>query len=534
MKTRLMLFAMVFAAALLPSLPGALAATADGDSARVALPDPVLAENLPRAIAARDSARIAAHEDRHRDAIRYYRRAVELYPPLEEELAVELGHQYTWSDQPDSAMIWFRRHLAYHPDDTEARNGVARLLSWRDDHEGAERLYNEVLADDPDNLDALLGRAQVVNWSGRNREATWLYSDILDRFPGNTEATEGLARAYAWGGRPDWARETIAGAERTAGLASVERDIDRERAPGLAYTFDRNTDSDDIERRTHTLRIGFGVDDVTRLSGEYSHGNYAQPGRPDVARNALAAVFERRFSEYVGVTAAAGYQWNSYDRAALGPETYWQDEFNLFTFDGYVTFLPHDWTRIDIGLFHGSLQNPDAIFRGISLTALSAGLDLRFNTNTVWITSLETAWYSDVNNRLGADTRLVWQPLWRLPIGLNHRFTSTTGFAAFGFDQSKDNGYYDPRQYLSLYEDLAVQMKFSARFRAELSGRIALEKENGGDWFTAGSFAASATWAVWRGLGLTAGVYSSESRLSSREGYQADGFYLTVDYLHWK
>jgi hypothetical protein len=410
---------------------------------------------------------------------------------------------------------------------------VARLTSWNDDHDRARALYEEVLEDDPDNLDALLGHAQVVNWAGLNREATWLYSDILERFPDNPEAREGLARAYAWGGRPDWAREVVADGERTPALAAVEHDIDRGRAPGVTYTFDRNKDSDDIDRRTHTVRAGIGVDDVTRLSGEYGHARYTQPARPDVARDWLAAVFERRFNEYVAVNAAAGYQWNSFDRSALGPQTYWQDEFNLFTFDGYVTMLPHDWTRVDVGVFHGSLQNPDAIYRGISLTELNAGLDLRFRTNLMWVTSVQTAWYSDVNNRLGFGTGLVWQPFWRLP-GFQNRFTSTTGFAAFGFDETKDNGYYDPRQYLSFYEDLVLDMTFSRRLRARVGGRPALEKENGGDWFTAGSVSASITWSVWRGLALTVGGYASESRLTTREGYQADGFYITVDYLHWK
>lgn len=518
------LIACLFAASPAPAAPA--------DTVRVALPDPVLAENLPQALAARDRARAAAHDDRHPEAIRWFHRAIALYPPLAEDLAAELGSQYMWSDQPDSSMMWFRTQLEHDPDHLEARLGVARLTSWNDDHDRAERLYNEILADHPDHLGALLGRAQVTNWSGRHRAAAWLYEDILAHHPDHAEAREGLARARYWGGRPDLAREVVADGERTPGLAALENDIDRDRAPRATYTFERNTDSDEIERRTHTVRLGTGVDDVTRVSGEYGHANYEQPARPDVSRDWLAVVIERRFNEHVGLTAAAGYQWNAFDRAALGPQTYWQDEFNLFTFDGYVTFYPRDWTRIDVSLFHGSLQNPDAIFRGISLTEISGGLDRRLNTNTLWATTLEVAWYSDVNHRLGAETRIVWQPFWRLPVGFQNRFTSTTGFAAFGFDKTKDNGYYDPRQYLSLYEDLALEMRFSARVRATLAGRIALEKENGGDWFTAGSARASISWAMWRGLGLTVGGYTSQSRLSSREGYEADGFYITVDYLH--
>ncbi len=521
-----------FACALGVHAPLAHAAPADTTSARVAAPDPVLGENLPRALAALDSARAAASRDRHDDAIRLYHRAIALYAPLADDLGAELGNQYTWSGNLDSAMTWYRRHLEHHPGDVGARLGIARLTGWKDDHGRAETLYNEILADDPGNVDALLGRAQVVNWSGRHREASRLYLDVLERDPDNVWAREGLARAYQWGGRPDWAREVASGNESTPPVASVIRDLDGSRAPRASYTFDRNEDSDEIERETHTARAGVGVDDMTSLSGEYGHARYQQPLFPDVSRDWIAAIIERRFSERASLTAAAGHQWNSFDRSALGPQTYWQDEFNLFTFDGYVTVMPRDWTRIDVGLFHGSLQNPETIFRGISLTEVSLGVDQRLNTNTLWASELEAAWYSDVNSRVGFGTRIAWQPLWRLPIGLDHRFTSTTGFGAFGFDETKDNGYYDPRQYLSFYEELGVEMEFSERLRATLSGRLALEKENGSDWFTAGSVSASASWSMWRGLGITAGVYSSESRLTSREGYQADGFYITVDYRH--
>jgi len=515
------------------STAAAVADTTQADSTAVAAPDPVLAEGLPSALAALDSARVAAHNDRHAEAIRYYRRAIALYPPLEAQLAVELGHQYMWSDKPDSSWIWFQKQLEYEPANIEARLGVARLTSWKDDHTRAETLYREVLEDDPGNIDAMLGHAQVVNWSGRNREATWLYNDILRLFPGNTDAREGLAQAYYWGGRPDWARQVIDDGPRTPGLNAVETNITRDRARAIRYTFDRNHDSDDITRSTHTIRAGVGVADERRVSGEYTHARYTQPDRPDVSRNALAAIYESRFNEYVGLTAAAGYEWNSFDRAALGPESWWRDDFNLFTFDGYVTFLPHDWARIDVGLFRGSLQNPDAIFRGVTVTELSVGLDLRFDTNKMWVTSFQSGWYSDANNRLGFDTRFAWQPFWRLPLGFGNRFTSTTGLAIFGFSQSGDNGYYDPNQYVSFYEDLALELRFSPHVRGEIAGRIAMEREDNDDWFAAGSGRAAVTWNIWKGLGLTVGGYASQSRLTSREGYQADGFYISLEYLEW-
>ncbi len=512
------------------SVAFARAAPADTSHTNVPAPDPVFTPDLPAATAALDSARVAAGDDRHRDAIRLYRRALTLYPPLEDTIAVELGHQYTWAEVPDSAMMWYERYLEHHPGDASARVGVARLESWRDNHDEARRIYESVLADDSTNIDARLGLAQTVNWSGRNREAADMYRGILDDHPGNDEAEEGLARAAMWMGRPDRAR---AMADTVGGLDAIVTELDRARAPGASYTYDQNKDSDDIKRRSHTFRVEMSPDDMTRAGLEYGHGKYTQPERPDVSRNWLATVLARQFSESLSLHAALGYQWNSFDRAALTPQPYWKDNLDFFTVDGYVTWVPRDWTRLDFSLYHGSFENPDAIYRGITFTELAAGLDQRLRSNLLWASAMQSGWYSDVNYRFGLETDLQWQPIWRVPVPLAHRFTSTTGFAYFGFSDTKDNGYYDPRQYLSFFEQLAVDVRISRQVRARLAGRLALERENGGDWFTAGSIEGSATWAIWRGLGLTAGFYSSDSRVTSREGYQADGFYITVDYLHW-
>jgi hypothetical protein len=213
----------------------------------------------------------------------------------------------------------------------------------------------------------------------------------------------------------------------------------------------------------------------------------------------------------------------------LGPQT----DFDLTIFDIYSTITPQDWMRIDVGVARGSIDNPDAIFRGISRTAASAGLDLRLRSNLVWISSLDAAWYSDDNSSVGMGTRMVWEPLWRLPIGVSHRFTSSTGFAYYGFDRTNDNGYYDPRQYLSFYEELALAFKFSERVRARVAGRVSIDKENGDDWFPTGRFEASASWNIWRGLGMSAGYTNSNSRLDSRPGYEIDGFYVTLDWMFW-
>jgi len=514
--------AMLFITAVVATLAHAALALAVDPPSRIAQPDPVLAARLPDALAAVERARTSAAADKHADAIRDYRRAIAMYPPIESEIARELGHQYTWNDQPDSARIWYTKQLGYTPNDVESKLGLARLEKWDDDQEGAIRLYNEAMRSQPRDLDTRLGRVQAVNWASCHRIAAKTYRRILKAHPGNVEAREGLARSYYWMGAPDSARAVIADGERTPGLASLEREMNDARAFRVSYTYDQNEDSDEIERRRHIVRAGVGLDDWTRLSGEYAHTTLEQPARPEVARDAMAVILERRFNATAMLNVTPGWQWNDYDTGS----------FDLFTLDAYLTLTPTDWVRMDLGVYHSGLDNPDAIFNEISVTTLSASVDWRLNTTVMWGNALDYSWYSDDNSRVGGETRLVWQPLWRLPIGVRNRLTSTTGFGAYGFSETNDNGYYDPQQYLSLYEELGIDLTFSSRVRARVAGRYGLDKENGDDWFDVGRFEMSTNIGLTRRLALNLGYYNSDSQLDSREGYAADGFWATLEYSH--
>lgn len=522
---------------------------------------------FPAAEAALDSARTAAGQDRHQDAIRWYRRAIAIDPSLENDVLRDMADQYTWASEPDSAVTLYRAYLATHPNDIDAeiglgralawsgeydeairtyeaalphagdrRNeilvGIARVTSWRDKHSLALSQYEAVLAADSTNIDARIGRAQVTNWSGKHREAAVLYQEILDDHPDNTDAREGLAAAQFWMGRTDLARETLRDGEQTGSMRAFANDVERSISPDASYTYEQNQDSDDIKRQFHTVRAGFWPGDMTRLGGEYGHGKITEPARPDVSRDWLAAVLRHRFNETWAANVSAGYQWNSFDRAALGPETFWKDDFNTFTIDGYATLTPRDWIRWDFGLMHGSVANPDAIFRGITLTAVTAGLDWRLKSNLLSASSVDMAFYSDDNRRVGFGSRIVWQPLWRLPVRQNHRFTSTTGFGYFGYDETNDNGYYDPRQYLNFYTELALDMTFSRRVSGHIGGRIGLDRENSDDWITTGRFDISGTLMLHPRFSLSAGYYNSNSQLDSREGYAMDGFFINLGYVH--
>lgn len=512
------------------------------------------------------SARVAAGKDRHYAAINHYLRAMELKPALRADLGKELAFQYTWSEQPDSAISWYDRHLEAHPDDVEAqlgkalalswagridearehyrriaedddnveaRVGLARVTSWTDRLDEARAMYEEILEDAPDNRDARLGHAQVVNWSGRHREAAGLYRALLKEDPDDGEAREGLARAQMWMGRNDLAAGTLAAGdvERNP-VKQALADVRAERDPHVSYTYARNEDSDDVTRHSHTFRGSLAPGYLSRLEGYLSIGDIERPTWPSIDRTVAGLSWNRRFNTSVATAITAGYEWNGFDR--FGPESFWLDEFNLFVFDAYATLSPADWVRADVGIARDALDTPVPVFRGIAYTSYSAGLDYRFRTTMTSVSSMSWSDYTDGNARFAITEKLVWRPVYRLPIDLRHRFTSHTGVGYLSFREVKGNGYYNPDHYLSLFELLEVDINIADDVSMNLNTRLALEREDSGDWFTAGSMGGSVTWGVWGGLSLTAGYYASRSRLDTQSGYESDGFYVTTGYAFRK
>jgi hypothetical protein len=148
------------------------------------------------------------------------------------------------------------------------------------------------------------------------------------------------------------------------------------------------------------------------------------------------------------------------------------------------------------------------------------------------VLSVTTAGYTDYNDdnaRVSAGERVEWTPAQRLPVPIDHRFTLTSGVAYYDFDRSLDHGYYDPDRYTSLYQMLGVDIAFGAHAGAGVSGRIAAERENSDDWFSAGSFSAELWWRAAAHLQLRAGYFNSRSRLDTRAGYETDGFWVGLE-----
>ncbi len=509
-------------------------------------------------------AREAAASDRHQEAINNYRAAIEMHPYLAKELATELGHQFTWSGQLDSAVVWYQRRIDFRPDDFTAQMGLARALSWNDQLDEAELAYERAIVFAPrgEIYDARAGLAQVVSWKSDLPRAKRMYESILVDAPGHEPSQLGLAQVTRWMNDPREARGYYddilhsRGENRDAlvGKAATHRDVgmyadahgllrsenfsdanhmrralEQDRAPTATYRFDRNDDNDDIERRWHRYEAALNVDWPSRITAGYARGSIDQPGSFPVTRDRFYAKVQHRFSEALAATIMPGVESNRFDNGILAVDSEASDGFDLFVIDSYVTVTPGDRVRMDVGFYRDALENPRPIYRNIAINQTSVGIDWRALYNITLAASAANANYSDDNRRTSLDTRLLWQPAAQFPLGFRNRWNLTTGIAHWNFAESNDNGYYSPDKYTAVYQRIAVTAYPTSRVIFDLGGRLGWEKETD-DWFTVGSFNTSIWFRLVQGLGIGAGYYASESRLDSQSGYEANGFYLMTEY----
>jgi hypothetical protein len=105
-----------------------------------------------------------------------------------------------------------------------------------------------------------------------------------------------------------------------------------------------------------------------------------------------------------------------------------------------------------------------------------------------------------------------------------------TGFGYIDFSEQLGHGYFNPDQYLTIYESAELTGSFGERVSATLNGRFGFEREDSSDWFTAASIGGSLSLRASSSMSLTAGYANSKSRLDTQSGYQADGFYFLASF----
>jgi tetratricopeptide (TPR) repeat protein len=438
----------------------------------VAISAPAYAEHLT-ADAAAQSARDAAKDNRHDEAIEQFRRAMALAPDRRREWLLELADQLTWSGRLDDAVLlyrdaavtgdarteraariglgralsWAGRHresiaeydlaLAIDPDDHAVRLARAQVLSWWGRLGSSLAAYDAVLNDQPDDIAALRGRARVLSWRGRYRAAIADASRVLEMAPSDSEARVILAESLIWMGRPDRAelalRQHDSARPDDSRIAALLGELKRRARPETRIDW-RNADQSDnldiseISLDTRApLAWGRGYVGVRLTRAVY---------RPD--RSIVSKITVQRPAIYGGYRLSDTLELNGAiaidsinTRGAAG-------DYSPVTFEAYATVRPIDRVRIDVGATRWTFDSEETLRTGLIATQIGGSADLQPDERTYLSGRISRTTYSDGNRRIWwqaeANHRLFDRP--RIVAG--YRYT------AFDFTRPGQRGYYNP------------------------------------------------------------------------------------------
>jgi tetratricopeptide (TPR) repeat protein len=504
-------------------------------------------------------ARTMAGEDRHGRAIACALAALELDPSLEDEAALLLANQYTWSDRPREAIPWYEKHLAKHPDDLEARRGLARALSWDDRLEEAGEHYEVLAAEDPHDTEALVGLARLEAWRGndraaaerarevlaidpenveakrilagaenrrgRHREAERLYDEILAANPTDEEAVVGRARARFWMGEGSRAQRDLDGLESRE-AQDLRRAIDDSNPTTGSFGMSWFTDVDEQDLDTAFGRIDLGPDPQWTAAGEVRRDLASEPGSGDVEMWRFTGGGSHRFDRAweihaYGSAASIGAEQ---DVPAGEGEIVLDDDVDrtLALWDTWLTWTPADWTRFDLGAARVPIETPKALARGISIDLFSLGARRVLDDRFAAAAAGSYGDYSDDNEKIAGSISLEARPWLRRPL------LATVGAQAFSFDRTTDHGYYNPETYDVLFTQIDVATDVTTWLHVEAFGRISSEKENDDDRFGVGGIGIDLTFRVTRAIELDVYGRTSTSRFESSAGYEREGWGFVV------
>lgn len=404
-----------------------------------------------------------AWDGRHDEAIPLFREAATDVPAQRTEALHGLAESLAARNDLRAALDIYNS-LAADAADLRARKGEARMLLWLDRNEAAAARYRAILRDHPQDKEARLGLARALNHDDRHFEALGVYAEAIAGDPALARDTRvERAAALRWAGLDEAATQTLGDAAGKDAAALRQR-LRQETASHLRGEIESAWDSDDLDVRALGLgwqqRLGAGrlLDVAARTARIVQRGERID-GRQ----------VQMRASTRLGDTEH-GLLWPS---LSLGVRDY----------DGWTTalwklqgkWLPADHWRVDLEAGNDVIENVRSIQNKVTLDAVSASADWRFAPR--WRATAGSALlrFDDGNRRarlIGRVEHVIKTTQPRLVLGLEGMgFTdSTRSQDATGAD---GRGYYNPHRYR--------EMKAFARTEHEAAGwqleaRLALGK----------------------------------------------------------
>ena len=324
------------------------------------------------------------------------------------------------------------------PNDIPSRVAYARIASWSNKLRLAQAEYDAVLRLDSTNADARRGKAQVMSWLGRHRGAQQAFREALAKAPADAETQYLLAESLAWMGRPDLALGMLDAlvAKRpdfTPGVDLRSRLMTLAR-PAATMEGGFATQSDGIHMMALTLmqRVqlergrGMGEFTLRQERDMASDGRPVQSTRPQVSA-------QYRVNDDVQLRAGAGLVGVRSDATRN----------NLLTYEAQANVWSGDVAHFDVGVDRVTVDLPQPLTRGITLTELAGGAEWLPTAYSRLAARGSVAQLSDDNQRratqLDAEQRIWDKPvLWLGVRRVDQRFTTDS-----------HHGYFSPTHYSS-------------------------------------------------------------------------------------
>lgn len=139
---------------------------------------------------------VRIREGDYAGAAEAYRARLEAHPE-DRDARYGLARALTFSGDLTWGEREYRAILAANPKDAEARIGLADVLAWQKKFREAEEALTPLAAERPDDAEVLLRQGRIALWSGNLVTARFRFERVLALSPGNREAVQGIAMVEA-------------------------------------------------------------------------------------------------------------------------------------------------------------------------------------------------------------------------------------------------------------------------------------------------------------------------------------------------
>lgn len=372
---------------------------------------------------------------------------------------IDLAKTYNGLGAYNYSIPLYRRYLAMHPDDFDARVQYARVLSWNRDYRESERQYQMLLKQRPDRADLRYEYASILSYNSQfvpaieefqavtnlsDPRQQRLYSDVPPK------AYYNIGQIYRWYGWPDTAlNEQSRALSLDPGYNPAREELNLLRYRRPASTVDARysfaTDSNDFTLKRITLDgekwtssrsafdLGIGRDEFSHL-GETVNANVVNGGGA------------YRLSDRTTLRARAGV--NLYDRG-LGSRPFWGAgaEFR----PSLQSRAAVDWNRYDLvydvfdfsALSDQTTQTGSLLGSPLTINDFRGHYDYTTGGHWSWLADGSYGAISDSNRREAAHGILSFA-------FLNHPFVALKADGRWMRYDFRSPRYWSPTQYNSI------------------------------------------------------------------------------------